>query len=153
MSAPNSTGLEAGYKVEPASNGGWILTDNYGFNERAKILGAFTNADDLLRHLTEEHGRWDAVKITREAEELNWQKQELDDAAEAVAWVAPIGRYRLLTFTWIISGQEKVPATQIRNEIFEDVEVARRAGIVECERGYFAFVYDDQGKLVAEVKP
>ncbi|CAN7300316.1 hypothetical protein LJR231_001524 [Phyllobacterium sp. LjRoot231] len=78
---------------------------------------------------------------------------ELTSASAAinVADMAPFGQYRLKTFTWSIRGPDRVPATEMRNEIFEDLEVARRAGTDEYELGYLAFIYDDQGKLVTRM--
>lgn len=66
---------------------------------------------------------------------------------------APTDHFRMLAYAVSISGPERVPGDEFASEDYDDLGVARRNAILHCERGQFAFVYNDQGEVLAQVAP
>lgn len=69
MSQYPDASIVGGYAVEPAGNGGWIVRGVGPAYMQSSILGAFTNATDLLSFLTEEHTSLSAQRASLELEE------------------------------------------------------------------------------------
>ena len=208
MSAIKSSGLENGYRVEPADNGGWILYDNPPVHHLGRVLGAFSDGTDLVKYLMRGHTRIgldaEARAAKERADKLNLEEQDptpvndirqvfqrraldegqraftaalnstLDDLSPAVdQWtpeelrrmalpaapkgvIAPIGQFVVKAYSGRMTEGDsglRVLCDEVYTGQWSDLEVARRDAIVQVEKGWAAFVYDDVGAVVVEVRP